>query len=148
MRPTHIVQTVLDHNQHAASKKPPVVLVVEDDDDVRYAVEGLLGIEGYDVDSAPNGLVALRKLREDRLADVILLDVMMPTMDGWDFRAEQLRDPALRLIPTLVTSAAGFSAETIWAQFAGLDYLPKPFAEDVLLAKIARLSGRSITIAN
>ena len=71
------------------------VLVVEDDIDIREALTGLLSEEGYAVSACANGLEALKHLRAGRHADVILLDLMMPVMDGWQFRVLQKRDPEL-----------------------------------------------------
>jgi CheY-like chemotaxis protein len=75
---------------------------------------------------AANGAEALSLRRSGLAADVILLDVLMPLMDGWDFRATQLADPALREIPIVVISACGFAPETIRHQFQAHDFFAKP----------------------
>jgi CheY-like chemotaxis protein len=89
------------------------VLVVEDDIDILRAVVQVLEDEGYAVQAAENGRVALAALREPGAQPpcVILLDLMMPIMDGWAFRAEQLRDPAIAAIPVIVLTADGNAAE-------------------------------------
>jgi CheY-like chemotaxis protein len=89
------------------------ILVVEDDTDILHAVVQVLEDEGYAVRAAENGRVALAALREPGVPPpcVILLDLMMPVMDGWAFRAEQLRDPALAAIPVIVLTADGNAAE-------------------------------------
>ena len=89
------------------------VLVIEDDADILHAVVQVLEDEGYAVRAAENGRVALATLREPgaRPPCVILLDLMMPVMDGWAFRAEQLRDPALARIPVIILTADGNAAE-------------------------------------
>jgi CheY-like chemotaxis protein len=81
------------------------ILVIDDDDDIREVLATLLDEAGFRVVTAANGREALEHLREDPQPDVILLDLMMPEMDGYQFRAEQQRDPALRAIPTLIVTA-------------------------------------------
>ena len=82
------------------------VLLVEDDIDVREAVADTLDEAGYRVSPARNGQEALDMLRSGAVQPrVILLDLMMPVMDGWQFREEQLRDPALASIPVVALSA-------------------------------------------
>jgi len=80
------------------------VLVVDDDRELREALVELLEGEGYHVSSAGDGRQALTKASARR-PDVILLDLMMPVMSGWQFRAAQVRDPALSSIPVIVMSA-------------------------------------------
>jgi CheY-like chemotaxis protein len=104
----------------------PKVLLVDDDFAILDGVSDFLESEGFRVVSASNGLDALNQLRSGLRVDAIVLDVMMPMMDGWDFRAEQLADPALRDIPVVVISACGFSPETLQHQFKTDDVLPKP----------------------
>ncbi len=64
---------------------------------------------------------------------------MMPVMDGWDFRQEQLADPALRDIPVLIVTATGFSAETVRAQFGEVELLSKPVPWGDLLEILERV---------
>ncbi|WP_242339575.1 MULTISPECIES: response regulator [unclassified Anaeromyxobacter] len=111
------------------------VLVVEDDPDIREALAEALGGEGYDVALAENGQDALDVLRDCPRPDVILLDLLMPVMSGWQFRQEQLADPALAGIPVVVVSASPPGD-------AQPDrYLPKPFSIDDLLSTVAELSA-------
>ena len=81
------------------------ILVVDDDDDIRQVLAMVLDEAGFRVVTAANGREALERLRGDPRPDVILLDLMMPEMDGYQFRAEQQRDPALHAIPTLIVTA-------------------------------------------
>jgi CheY-like chemotaxis protein len=112
-----------------------VVLVVDDDRDIRSVLGEVLEDEGYATAAAPNGSEALRLLRAGLRPCVILLDLTMPGMDGWDFRADQLRDPDLSAIPVVVITAAGFRAETIQGQLGGVGFIRKPLPlEDVLVA--------------
>src|SRR5437870_2371426 len=82
------------------------VLVVDDDEGIRFALSDTLEDVGYRVVVAKDGVEALAKLRgpEERPC-VILLDLMMPAMDGWTFRHEQRRDPAIAEIPVVVLTA-------------------------------------------
>jgi CheY-like chemotaxis protein len=95
-------------SQQANCYRPSVadiVLVVEDEAPARAGMEQLLRRAGYDAVGAANGQDALDLLRSGIRAKVILLDLMMPVMDGWAFRREQLRDPQLAHIPVIVLSA-------------------------------------------
>jgi len=86
------------------------VLVVDDDQSIREALCELLEDEGRRARGAANGQEALEILRGADRPCVILLDIMMPVMDGPTFRAEQLKDPRLRGIPVAVITAGGKSA--------------------------------------
>ncbi len=107
-------------------------LIVEDDSDCCEAVAALLETEGYTVTIAENGQLALDQLRSGLAPCVILLDLMMPVKDGWQFRAEQLLDEALAALPVIVMSGAGRPIEQ--AQLLGLqDYIEKPIPPERLL---------------
>jgi CheY-like chemotaxis protein len=97
---------------------------VEDDVDIRDAIVELLS-EDYDVSTAKDGAVALKMLREGHAPDLILLDLMMPIMDGFTFREEQLRDPKLNGIPVIVMSADGNVIDK-QARAKAIAYLKKP----------------------
>ena len=109
------------------------VLVVEDNTDVRDAVIAAVETAGHAAIGAENGRRALELLRSRKFdACLILLDLMMPVMDGWQFRAQQLRDPELGTIPVVVFTAfrdAGRTARALGA-VAGLQ---KPVDPDELL---------------
>jgi len=109
------------------------VLIVDDDSAVRTALKELFETEGYTVALAANGRAALNRLREGFRPRVVLLDLMMPVMDGWDFRTQQLQEPALKDIPVLILTAAGFSDETIRTQFGEIPFVPKPPPHERLL---------------
>jgi CheY-like chemotaxis protein len=95
-----------------------------------------LELEGFEVQSAPNGQVALERLHEGVRACVIVLDLMMPVMDGWQFRREQVRDAALARIPVIVVSAAGRDRiEQVDANAV----LAKPVDLDELLERVNEL---------
>ena len=80
------------------------ILVVEDDEDLRHAMLELLRVFGRGAIGAANGQLALGILRRGIEPCVILLDLMMPGMDGWTFRREQMRDRRLSRIPVIVVS--------------------------------------------
>ena len=82
-----------------------LVLVVEDDADFREALVSALEHAGYEVIAAVNGAAALQLLQWRIVPSVVLLDLMMPVMDGRTFRQHQLADPALASIPVVVLSA-------------------------------------------
>ncbi len=111
----------------------PRVLIVEDDVDIRETLAELLATAGYVTAQAGNGRDALDEARRAP-PDLIVLDLMMPVMDGWQFRSAQRRDPALAPIPVIVISAAGPSASIDADTF-----LQKPFPMDRLVAEAARL---------
>ena len=83
------------------------VLIVDDDPDIRESMQEVLEAEGYTVNCVANGREALDYLRRSPRPCVILLDLMMPVMDGWQFRREQKLDPAIADIPLIVITASG-----------------------------------------
>jgi CheY-like chemotaxis protein len=82
------------------------ILVVDDDPELRETLGELLGEEGYETRLAENGKRALDLLRHGARPSLILLDLMMPEMNGWEFREEQLKDAELRDIPVVVMTAS------------------------------------------
>ncbi len=109
------------------------VMVIDDDDQLRKAMADLLEERGYIVDSCAGGQEALGRLRAGALPDVILLDLRMPHMDGWEFRIEQRRDPNWASIPVVALSAdRSPKAVAIDADA----YLTKPVDERVLVETI------------
>lgn len=109
------------------------VLVVEDDRELRGALADLLRLEGWEVDEAENGIEALLALRTGAVPDALLLDLVMPLMNGWELRNALLADPLLAGLPVVVLS--GSDAERIDADA----FLVKPCPPDRLLATLARL---------
>ena len=116
----------------------PLVLVVEDDPEVRQMLEMLLRLEMYDVAMAANGLQALELMRQ-RLPCAILLDLMMPVMDGWEFRRRQLEEPALAAVPVVCITAVPNPLE-VGARL-GLRCLPKPLDSSQLLFEVQERCG-------
>ncbi len=112
------------------------ILLVEDDPAVRDALGDLLAGEGYDAAFAVDGRDALERLRGGFDAELILLDLRMPTMTGWEFRVEQRRDPRLAQIPVVAISA---DATPQAAAVDAAAYLSKPFDARELLRVMERV---------
>jgi CheY-like chemotaxis protein len=113
------------------------ILIVEDDDAVREALAAFLEGEGYGVAEAAHGEEALRHLRSSGSFCLILLDLMMPVMNGWEFRSRQLLDPALAGIPVVVVSADDSVARKA-ADVGAAGYMAKPIEFDQLLEHVRR----------
>jgi CheY-like chemotaxis protein len=114
------------------------VLVVDDDVDIREIVAEVLGEVGFDVTTAANGREALAVVRDTRVRpSVILLDLMMPIMDGYGFLEERSLDPALASIPiAIVTAGHGVDRARIGN---GIPIITKPFETPHLIGTLHRL---------
>jgi CheY-like chemotaxis protein len=118
-------------------------MVIDDDSDVSGAIVEALQDAAYKAVAATNGRDALEKLR--RLATppcVLLLDLMMPEMDGWSFRNEQLHDPSLASIPVVVLTAHGGPNDPPVPGVDRADVLRKPVGLKRLLEKVEQYCGR------
>ena len=113
-------------SRHAQQRR---VLLIEDDVDLCEAISDVLDDHGHAVVSASDGADGLRRLREFR-PDIIVLDLMMPNLDGWQFRVEQRRDPANAATPVVVISA---NHDAIAAAVDADVYLRKPVDAETLL---------------
>jgi CheY-like chemotaxis protein len=105
------------------------VLVIDDDADLREALCEALNDAGYTTLQAGDGREALALLRASPPPQLIILDLMMPIMNGWEFRDEQRRDPELEKIPVVVMTA---SRDFDRPALAAADYLQKPVSLQVL----------------
>ena len=113
------------------------VLVVEDDPELLHSLTEVLESEGYRVACARHGLEALGRLRGGTRPSVILLDLMMPIMNGWQFRYEQRQDSDLSKIPVVVVSAKSDSRQHAeWLEADG--YISKPIDLNVLFGTLSR----------
>ena len=117
------------------------IMIVEDDLDTRDMLERFLQLEGFEVRTAANGQLALEALRTDSELCVILLDLMMPVMNGWQFREAQASDPRFSGIPVVVVTAAGTRDAMPAIEADG--WLSKPVDFDRLLETIAPLCSRA-----
>ncbi len=112
------------------------ILIVDDEPDMLDVTAMLLESCGYRVLTARNGAVALDILRRVRPC-VILLDVMMPVMDGYQFRAAQLREPGLADVPVVIFTGAGAAIKSAPAFAEVAAFLEKPVDVDALLRAVA-----------
>ena len=118
----------------------PCVLIVEDDDDVREFMELLLSTSGYETMIARDGYEALQKMRSRRPC-LVLLDLQMPRMDGWEFRERQLQDPDLAPIPVVCISAY-FDPRDV-SRRLGVRCLVKPTDFPTVLKEVRTACGDS-----
>jgi CheY-like chemotaxis protein len=107
------------------------ILLVEDDDDIRETLADLLRSRGYAVTAVTNGRDAIEWLKSSAAPCLIILDLMLPIMDGWEFRAQQMSDPNLSAIPIIVLSGIP-DAKQHAVNLRAVDYLPKPIDLDRL----------------
>jgi CheY-like chemotaxis protein len=119
----------------------PRLLVVDDDADILSAVGDVLEDEGYDVVTAENGAEALAHLQGDPLPQLILLDLMMPVMDGWTLLRRMREDVRLQSVPIVIMSAAGARAKSTIPDSISL--LTKPLDLSVLLDTIRQTATPS-----
>lgn len=115
-----------------------IILVVEDDTSIRELLMELLESEGYRVASAVNGLEGIRYLQGNESPDLILIDLMMPVMDGYAFRTEQLKHAVWSKIPTVVMSAEANAKEKM-KSFQISAFLSKPVDLETILKTVSRL---------
>jgi two-component system response regulator MprA len=113
------------------------LLVVDDDHDILMSLQDALEMEGYRVATASTGREALELLKRGLRPDLILLDLMMPDISGWAFRAWQRSNTEFASIPVVVVSGQGLSAREV-ARLGVEGYLPKPLDLDHLLSTVAR----------
>lgn len=113
------------------------VCVVDDDADIREALFEVLTFEGYEVEVASDGEEALARLRETpERCGLILLDLMMPRMNGWEFRRHQVEDPKLASIPVVLLTGAG-GGDKVALDLKVESALEKPVELEDLLAIVA-----------
>lgn len=118
-------------------RREPHVLVVEDDEDAREALVALLQMKGYHAASAGNGREALDYLHRAPKPDLIILDLWMPIMNGWQFREQQIRDPRLADVPVIVVTALSDRTDV-----NANEVIIKPVDVDRLLSTVGHYCGR------
>jgi CheY-like chemotaxis protein len=119
--------------QHSGSK---VVLVVDDDPDILEALSEILEAEGFEIRRARNGKEALDRLEPDP-PNLILLDLMMPVMDGWEFAQRMRQRPRVSGIPIIVLSADR-NVSNKATEIGAMGHLAKPFELNDLLDMVRR----------
>ncbi|MBL8980254.1 MAG: response regulator [Gemmatimonadetes bacterium] len=118
-----------------------LALIIEDDPDQRRLLERMLGASGWRVDTAPDGEAGLALARE-RQPQVIVLDVMMPRLNGYQACRRLRADPATAGIPIVIVTAKDQPADAYWAKEVGADaFLAKPVDVRELAALLDRLAG-------
>ena len=112
------------------------ILLVEDQPDNRQIIRDLLAATDYELTEAENGEQALAAVAKQR-PDLILMDIQLPIMDGYEATRRIKADPALRSIPIIAVTSYALSGEESKARAAGCDgYVTKPYSPRLLLAKI------------
>jgi CheY-like chemotaxis protein len=120
---------------------PARSLVVDDDADIRETLVDVLTDAGYSVRVASNGREALARLAGDEPPSLILLDLMMPVMDGFAFRAAQVADPRIAAVPVLIVSAGGNLASHA-SRLGAAGWIEKPMRLDAILSEVAARCAR------
>jgi two-component system cell cycle response regulator DivK len=111
------------------------ILVIDDCAATCEMIHIILSVEGYTVTSAPNGEEALRQLQTGPLPDLLLVDLSMPVMTGWDFLRRKKQDPRLASIPFLIFSALGQGGEDL-ETLGAAGSITKPIDEDSFIDSV------------
>lgn len=119
----------------------PKILIADDEPALRALLRTNLSFEGFETLTASNGEEALKVIREEA-PDVVLLDVMMPVMDGWQVLEELSRSQNRHARVILVTAKASAEAQLQGWELGCDEYLTKPFDLDVMIERIAEVSDR------
>jgi two-component system alkaline phosphatase synthesis response regulator PhoP len=121
------------------------ILVVDDEIYIVHILDFSLGMEGYDVVTALDGEQALDKLKSEK-PDLIVLDIMMPKLDGYEVCKAIKSDPATKQIPVILLSAKGRNVDQKMGFDVGADdYITKPFSPRKLVERINQLLGQSVS---
>ena len=126
----------------SAAATAPRIVVADDEPDVRELIACRLSRSGYEVVEATDGAEALR-LALAEPPDLVVLDVMMPKLDGYELTRRLRADPATRRVPVILLTARAQEADVSQGFAAGADdYLRKPFNPDELVARVRAVLGR------
>jgi two-component system, OmpR family, alkaline phosphatase synthesis response regulator PhoP len=118
------------------------ILIIEDDPSFSRAINHIIQKEGYDVITANNGLTGLRMAQEEK-PDLLVLDVMLPGLDGFEICFRLRRDPPTASLPIIMLSAKGQDSDKVTGLKVGAnEYLTKPVDRELLLEKITALLGK------
>ena len=134
--PPPAAPTARDRPGDRVATEPKVVLIVDDEQDLLDVTSFVLESEGYRVQTARDGGEALALLRAGMRPELVLLDMMMPVMNGWEFLEAVAQAPALRAIPIVVLTAAGSAGIP-----GAVAVLRKPFDLGVLVEVVERHAG-------
>jgi two-component system, cell cycle response regulator DivK len=130
-----------------ASRRKPIVLVVDDFADNREMYSEYLTFSGYEVIEAKNGIEAV-EAAQGRMPDIIIMDLSLPVMDGWEATRRLKADERTRRIPIVALTGHALAGHSKGAKEAGCDsFLAKPCLPDQLVAEIRRMleGGKSAT---
>jgi len=117
------------------------VLVVDDEVYILHILDFILGAENYDVVTATNGEQALQKVREEK-PDLVILDIMMPKLDGYETCRMIKSDPATKHIPVILLTAKGREIDQRLGREVGAnDYMTKPFSPNKLIERVQAILG-------
>ena len=120
-------------------REHPLVLVVEDYEDAREMYAAYLQFSGFEVAEATNGIEAVEKARE-LLPDIVLMDLALPRMDGWEATRQLKSDEQTRHIPIVALTGHALAGHAEGARQAGCDaFVTKPCLPDALVVEIKRL---------
>jgi DNA-binding NarL/FixJ family response regulator len=123
------------------------LLLVDDEPGLRDAVQAYLEDSGFTVEVAPNAKVGW-ELLEKRLPDLVISDIMMPQVDGYQFLKQMREDPRFAALPVIFLTARGMTKDRIQGYKSSVDaYLSKPFDPDELVAVVTNILGRRATLA-
>jgi two-component system cell cycle response regulator DivK len=119
------------------------ILIVEDHEDARRILRDMLEITDYELVEAENGEQALAAVARQR-PDLILMDIQLPILDGYEATRRIKADPALRSIPIIAVTSYALSGDEAKARAAGCDdFIPKPYSPRQLLAKVRQYLDQS-----
>jgi DNA-binding response OmpR family regulator len=118
---------------HASSP----LMIVDDDDDLRNTLADIMSAQGYEVAAFGDARAALAALEDGRTPFLILLDLMMPGMSGWEFRVAQLENATLAPVPVVIVTAANELSDGVHT-LSDIEILHKPFDLDTLFAVVNR----------
>jgi DNA-binding response OmpR family regulator len=119
---------------------PKRVMIVDDNEDIRTSVSQILEIGGYEVMKAESGPDCLRQLEHER-PDLVILDIMMPGMSGWDVAARMKEDEKLSTVPIVFLTAKGDDMSIAMGGLASEEYIIKPFDVVKLMECVDRILG-------
>ena len=119
------------------------ILCIEDEPEMIDLIKLILGRRGYDVHGATGGIEGARLVREI-LPDLVLLDLMMPDMDGWEVYQQMKADPSTRNIPVIVVTAKAQNIDKVLGLHIAKvdDYIAKPFGPQELLDSVEKILGQ------
>ena len=124
---------------------PKRILCIEDESEMIDLIRLILGRRGFDVKGAAGGKDGLRMIRQE-LPDLVLLDLMMPDMDGWEVYQQIKADDSTRSIPVIVVTAKAQSIDRVLGLHIAKvdDYIAKPFSPQELLASVEKVLGKTV----